>query len=190
MLDKDYICKQCFSYLYEKIYNTQCADVVLTSDRAAVSYRRFSEKTKDEGADFIWFYCLYQFGRYLDKIEANKLMIPGGRVVPAMIFGERAYEVFKSRRVEMDFITLNNPLITGYKVSKVEFASKKGIKELKPFVPKSLTKDPIKKIASRGENPYETCIDMTDLYNEKDPSCQICVDRIKCEKNRKILYNR
>lgn len=192
MVNVEFICKGLFVYFYKKLYRKPCSTYVSESDKAMSSYNGFRVLLKDKystsvGVEYIWNYGLFQFGRYLSKIEGGTVGF-NGEITPAMIFGKKAFEVFEKRRTDMDFITKGNPLIVKYKVSIDEFIKTAGISVNKPKLSTKSVVNNIKQIVIRYPDPLITCIDMTDLYNPLDKSCKKCVDKEKCIKMLAELY--
>lgn len=192
------ICREVFSYFYEKIYKSPCSSSLLDSERTLKAYSAFckiltTKYDKSANVEYVWSYVLFQFGRYYNAIKENTLKDPSGKITPMMVFGKSAYTVFEDRRVEMDFMLERSPLITVEQISKREFSFRKGIEftNIDKPIEKQLSnfyRDPVKAIASRGEGALETCIDSTDLYNDQDISCQRCIDHKECKEMLKDMY--
>lgn len=193
-MELDYVCKQSFAYFYEKVYLKPCSSLLIDSEKSLKAVKSFVFGLKKKygtsvGAEYVFIYLLFQFGRYLEKIEKDTFA-SGTKITPVMVFGHTAFDVYQKRNQKMDFITERNPLVIKYKIQKKELEFRKGI-EFGVKVSQSereLYKDPIKAIASKGENPLGTCEDMTDLFNDNDPSCTNCIDKEKCKTRLKEWY--
>lgn len=187
----EYLAKEIFTFFYEKVYKQPCPIGVYDSERALSSMEEFSKRIrtkykKSAGANYVYSYVLYQFGRYYEKMKKNELKTPSGKMTVPIIFGAKPHQMFEDRNVKMDFMLEKSPLIIIEKASKEELRFKKGI----DFNEKKATtsthgtrghKDPIKAISASGEKPLDTCQDLTDLYDSHDGSCVICRDQVACK---------
>lgn len=190
------ICREVFSFFYEKVYKTPCPPALLDSERSQSSYVSFCKILNNKygesaNVDYVWMYVLFQYGRYYTAIKENTLKDPTGKITPLIVFGKSAYKVYEERRVEMDFMAEKGPLVTVEQITKREFSVRKGIefsadKKIEKHV--SIYRDPVKVIASKGEGALDTCIDETDLYDDQDPSCQRCPDQKECKETLKDIY--
>lgn len=188
----EYLSKEIFAFFYEKVYKQPCPIGVYNSDRAVAAVEDFAERLRSKykksvGANYVYNYILFHFGRYYDKIKKGEFKTPSGRMTMSLVFGAKPHQVFEDRNVKMDFMLEKSPLILIEKASKQELIFKKGIdfEERKATSVHTLgargRKDPIKAISASGENPLDTCRDMTDLYDPLDGACLICPAQIACK---------
>lgn len=185
----EYLSKEIFTFFYEKVYKQPCPVSIYDSERAQLCIEEFARRLKlkykkSAGANYVYSYVLFQFGRYYDKIKADQIKTPNGKIAVPIIFGAKPHQVFEDRNVRMDFMLEKSPLILREGASKQELRFKKGIdfEERKAAtVGTRGSKDPIKAIAASGEKPLDTCRDMTDLYDSNDGACIICSAQKECK---------
>jgi hypothetical protein len=145
------------------------------------------------GSEFIWFYIVYQFGRF--SITGFQ---PEGHVkfiTPVQVFGKSAIEKFNARK-SIDALTIRDSWMLEHKLSQQEFVKLSGytftadrskIDRNKVEEKIMSFRDPIKKIVSTTNAGMDLCLEMTDMFNEKDPSCRKCPYSIECKAKLKEI---
>lgn len=194
MASLDRLCRDTFVYFYEKVYKSPCPDLISDSKEAEAVLNEFAKYIDNKyqrsvGPNYVYSYVLFQFSRYYDQMKKNVIKNPTGKITIKLVFGERALEIYESRRTDMDFMLNHSPLILEVKVSKSELAFKKGViftdtkMQSKPGY-----RDPLKAISSSGDDPLSTCEETTDLYDHNDPSCESCSMNVQCKQLLKTKY--
>lgn len=143
------------------------------------------------GPSFVWFYIVFQFGRF--ELSNFKPEAYVKFITPAMIFGDGAMEKFGDRK-SIDELTIKSSWLQRFQLSQQEFVKlhkftftttmkKVDIssvdKKLRQYV------DPIKRVTATTGQGIDLCLDLTDLYNHKDPSCQVCPYVKECKEKLK-----
>lgn len=186
------ICRHTFTYFFEKVYKISCPPGIIDAPRAKDAMDNFGEIIKKKygksaGPAYIYDYVLYQYGRYWTKAVDNSLGGPTGKITPIMVFGMKSLQFYEKRNLKMEFMLQNSPLISVCGVSKAELSFKKGIR-YQEIVKRGKYRDTVKAIASVSDNPLQTCLDMTDLFDDQDPACQRCPMKDRCKITLKKTY--
>jgi hypothetical protein len=185
--------KKIYEYFAYTIYGKDMDWKLVNGKRSQDSIKDFTEHMLNKhgggaGPSFIWLYVIFQFGRF--ELTNFRPTSHTNTILPLMIFGKGAIDKYESRKT-IDALTLRSPWMQIYKLSQQEFVRKYGLtfttsmeKVDRRKVEKILMsyRDPIKMVTSTTNQGMELCIDMTELYNEKDKSCQSCQYSIKCKK--------
>lgn len=189
--------RELYQYFFHRIYGRMA---LTTRNRESEKYYNlFVEnaiKRYDSiGSDFIWLYVAYQFGRF-EKTNFK----PGSytqQIDVVNVFGQTAFNKFVQRRQELDDLTLKGNYLNKFSITKEDFTNRTQIQFNLTSRKKVLLKQarvvqnyrsPIKESASRTPFALEVCRDLTDLYNDKDPSCQKCSQAESCKALLKTMY--
>lgn len=182
--------RELYQYFFQRIYGRAA---LTTRDKKSEKYydlfiTNALERYESIGSDFVWLYITYQFARF-EKTGFK----PGSytqQVEVVNVFGQTAFEKFKARRQDLDDLTLKQPYLAKFSITKEDFTNRTQI----PFTLTSRKKvllrqvhnlqsfrSPIKETASRTGVGLEVCAELTDLYNDKDPACQRCHQAKECK---------
>lgn len=189
----EFVAREIFSYFYQLAYKFKPLNPSLYGPEGMRVFKGFEERLKKEygdsiGPQFIYDYTLFQFGRYITKIE-NNAFTSGGPITPAMVYGKKPHlEIYNKRNRDMEFMLNHSPLIKKYGASILNCQSATGIQFEIPFEKPKGYRDPTKAVASAGGNALDLCLEMTDLFDKNDPSCQRCSDAQKCAAKKLEIY--
>lgn len=189
--------RELYQYFFQRIYNRLA--LTTRSSESEKYYNLFVENAIKRytsiGSDFVWLYVTYQFGRFE---KANFLPNSYSKQIDVVnVFGQTAFVKFTHRRQDLDDLTLKAPYLNRFSISKEDFTNKTQIQFNLTSRKKILLRQarviqnyrsPIKESASKTPFALETCQDLTDLYSDKDPSCQRCSQAIQCKALLKNLY--
>lgn len=185
--------KAVYVYIAYRIYGKSNMDFrLVNSKKGKEAIQSFSDLMLERygtaaGPFFIWFYTIYQFSRF--EITGFRPQGFANFCTPTMIYGKSAVEKFGDRKT-IDELTIRSPWLQKYKLSQQDFVRETGYTFTETMSKVDLAKvdkkrqqyrDPIKQVTANSAEGMDLCLDMTDLYNDQDPSCQICPYAVECK---------
>lgn len=182
-----------FTQIYKKIPTNTRSDESQQLIERYVQYFQ-SQYKQSFGPEMIWFYVLYQFGRFQKTdFQLNAFV---KEIQIKNIFGKTAITKFVNRRMELDDLTKKANYLSTYSINKQHFTATKYLtfetgqqsKVADQYKKQMNIRSSVKAAASSTEYALITCYDFTDLFNHLDPACQSCNSAVECKAMLKETY--
>jgi len=143
----------------------------------------FNEAFKDNAGDqMLWNYFLFQFSRWEGAVLVEK-EIGGGKILPTMIIGQKAFSKFVERDQTYDWTFFTStPFTERYQIRRTDFEEKRQASHKEKITSQAPTihRDPNKAAFLNTEDGIATCVELTSLYDELDVSCKKCKFKEEC----------
>jgi hypothetical protein len=173
-----------YQYFYTHVYRDNKFVKYTTSIRDCETFIKLVDKEytlQSVGVNFLWEYFVYQFDYWYELKFKNGF---SDKVVLAWIIGKKAFDRWKTRDREYDWIIDKSVILDKYKLQKNELFSK----NVQPEKSGYDASKAIRKQHLNTEKGFAICVQYTTLFDPKDVSCIMCKHKKECKELLRVNY--